>query len=148
MIARRADAPPWPELCRLAVGFCCLPALGRWRAGDGTDWPLLPLCLSALLALRVLPAVGRRLLPFPADLQSRWARQRLLAKRFDSYQWRKLIWFGLGLAAAVGLAGPARLLPAGLAAGCLLSGALGALRWRHLVRAEPLAAALAERGRR
>ena len=53
--------------------------------------------LAGLFLLRLVPAALRRLLPFSTETQDVWRERRRLGKRYDSYQWRKLLWIGLGI---------------------------------------------------
>jgi hypothetical protein len=144
-ILRRAEAPPWQPMYQLVIGFLVAPLFARLRSEDGPDWQLFPFFLLVLFALRVVPAIVRHLLPFSTDLQAHWFRYRLLAKHYDSYQWRKLFWFGLGLGSYVALFGG----PGGnqglLALACLLSGALGALAWRRVARSKQVSALLSSK---
>ncbi len=128
--ARRADSPSWHRVYRLAIGFSVAPLFGWWRGDRGSEWLIVPFFLAVLASLRVGPAVARRLMPAPDAVLARWARRRRLAKRFDSYQWRKLLWFGLGLAAYLALVEGARVSTVALTAGCLLGGSVGEWRWR------------------
>jgi hypothetical protein len=140
-LARGVETPPWHAGYRLVIGFCLVPFLAWWPGGNRSDWRLFPLFILVLLTLRLVPAVARRLLPVSEALRTHWTHQRLLAKRFDSYQWRKLVWFGLGLTAYLAVNGRADAVPTGLAAACLMTGGLGAWRWRHLARTHPVIAA-------
>jgi hypothetical protein len=148
IVARGVETPPWHAAYRLAIGFCLVPLFALWRGDHGSDWRLLPLFLVVLLALRLVPVIIRRVLPVSGGVQAHWAQQRLLAKRADSYQWRKLVCFGLGLAAYLAMEGRADVIPAALAIACLLAGGLGAWRWRRLARSEPVIAAFVQRGHR
>src|SRR5262249_57794993 len=82
--------------------------------------------------LVVAPAAVRALLPFSDAVQGRWFELRQLAKRYDSYQWQKLFWFGLGM--VVYLAVPGRRLLSQaipvLAVVCIGAGAAGLATWR------------------
>ena len=129
----RLDQPPWSALYRLLIGVSVVP-LFRWSFGQDGTLLLLPFFLFMLLMLRLVPAAIRRLVSAPDDVQAEWARQRMLAKRFDSYQWRKLLWFGLGLAAYVVAAEHSGIVEGGLAGACVLAGAMGAWKWRRLGR--------------
>lgn len=139
---------PWKALYRLAIGFSLVPVFTWWQGESDPGWRLLPFFLLVLLGIRLVSTLGRRVLPFRDDLRARWARQRLLAKQFDSYQWRKLLWFGLGLAVYLGLAGRAPAVPTALAFGCLLAGGIGALRWRRIAGSEQVAVILSRSGHR
>ena len=72
---------------------------------DGSDWTLVPFLLLVLLLLRVVPAVVRKVVPFSAELREAWSVRRRTAKLYDSYQWRKLMWIGAGLALYVAVSG-------------------------------------------
>jgi hypothetical protein len=87
--------------------------------------------VGVLIGVRLIPAFIRRMAPFSDEVQAAWARRRQLAKRFDSYQWSKLLWFGVGMALHVFWAG--RLSPGTLAlvAFCLIGGGLGLWQWRR-----------------
>jgi hypothetical protein len=139
---KRIDAPPLQPMYQAAIGFLVAPAFAR-VFGRGGDWRLLPFFLAVLAAVRIVPAVLRHVLPLPAEVKAHWFRQRALAKRYDSYQWRKLFWYGLGLTAYVSLfdrGGRAEQL---LALVCLVAGGLGLLAWRRIGRGLPAAAAQA-----
>jgi hypothetical protein len=130
-VFRRAETPPWHALYRVVIGFFLVP-LFWWQGSDSIDWRLFPFFLFMLLVLRVVPAIVRHVLPFSSDLQDHWFRQRLVAKRCDSYQWRKLFWLGLGMATWVVLLGRIRGVEGFLALACLLTGAAGELVWRRV----------------
>lgn len=130
----RVETRPWWALYRLAIGFWLVPVFARYRGADGSDWRLVPFFVFVLLSLRLVPAAVRRLVPFSDALQARWFRQRLLGKRFDSYQWRKLFWFGLGVTAHAMFFEWVGTAEISLAGACLLFGGLGALTWWLRVR--------------
>lgn len=117
-------------LYRVAIGFATLPAMSLLLGNDGSGWTVVPFLLSVLLLLRVIPALVRKLVPFPDAVQAVWAERRRMAKRYDSYQWRKLIWIGVGLALYIAVSGqfsPSRIV---VCSTCLLAGAAGMVRWR------------------
>ena len=117
-------------LLRLALGFAVAPVWTIARREHGTGWSLVLFFVIVLLTLRVAPAVLRKLVPFSGSLQTVWAERRQIAKRFDSYQWQKLFWIGLGLALyAVQSGRPSRALLT-LTAACVSSGAIGLAVWR------------------
>ena len=81
----------------MALGLCIPPAF-RALSGDADRiWIDLALFLALLIGLRVGPAVLRKVLPFSAEAKQIWLDRRQIAKKYDSYQWQKLFWVGLGL---------------------------------------------------
>lgn len=146
-VLSRIETRPWWGLYRLAIGFCVVPAFVRYRGVDGSDWRLVPFFVFVLLTLRLVPVAVRRVCPFSEALKARWSRQRLLGKRFDSYQWRKLLWFGLGVTAHAAVfydgVGVPEIV---VAVACLVFGGLGALAWwRHVRTKADLDDLIAER---
>ena len=130
----RVEMLPWCGLYRVAIGFCLVPVFARYR-GAGSDWRLLPFFVAVLLTVRLVPAAIRWLVPFSDELQAQWFQQRLLGKRFDSYQWSKLVWFGLGIILYEEVLDRMVPGPTVLAFACLLLGSLGLLAWyrqRHM----------------
>jgi hypothetical protein len=128
------DEGPSGALYRLLIGFAILPAMHHLRSSSGSDWCLVPSLLSALLLLRVGLAVVRKVAPFSAELQEAWSVRRRTAKRYDSYQWRKLTWVGGGLACYIVGFGFYRPVPIALSLFCLAIGASAMVRW-HIVSA-------------
>ena len=97
------DAWPAGALLRVLAGSAVLPLasfLGRRALGQRAEsgWGLVLFFLAVLAAFRVVPAVARKVLRFPKALKDVWWERRQIAKEYDSYQWRKLTWFGVGLA--------------------------------------------------
>ena len=140
----RLGGSPWDEISRAVIGFIALPI---FFALLGTSKSGLTLCLfflSLLLALRLVPAAMRRLVPLSNDVRAVWTERRVLAKRYDSYQWQKLFWLGLGLGSSVVLSGVAWPPAVILASACVLSGAAGLAIWlsrkAHLEVEQPPAA--------
>ena len=134
-IPGHADTPFWQRGCQMLIGFLLVPLFARFRGDPAAEWQLLPFFLSVLLAVRIAPTIVRRLVPFSADLQTQWCEQRMLAKRYDSYQWRKLAWYGLGLSGYVAVFSRIDGIPAFLALFCVVSGGLGELAWRRVAAA-------------
>src|SRR5947199_7823363 len=124
------DVSPWDAMYRAAIGFMIQPAASRIWGERPPAWAAIPVLLGILLTLRVIPAVFRRLLPFSPEVRAIWAERRQIAKRYDSYQWRKLFWFGVGLMVYTQVASRVPMSSATLSAACLLAGALGLARWR------------------
>ena len=124
------DVGPIGALYRTLIGFAAIPAVRLLLGSGGSDWVLVPFFLFVLLLLRVGCAVVRKVVPFSAELQEAWSVRRRHAKLYDSFQWRKLIWIGAGLACYVVVSG--RYLPVQIALSvfCLITGAGATLRWR------------------
>jgi hypothetical protein len=133
---RQVETPPGPPPTGWPSASWLPPALEWWLNEPGSDWQLLPPFVLVRLMLCPVPTLVRRLLLFSGDLRVYWAQQRFLANRMDSYQWRTLLWFRLGVAAYLLLLRRAPDVPSRLAAACLITAALRALRWRHLTRSE------------
>jgi hypothetical protein len=120
---------PWQSIFRIAYGFCLPLVITRWRGEDIPWWEWALLFLVALVLLRVLPMGPRKVLPFSKALKSVWFDQRQLAKRYDSYQWAKLLWIGIGIGAHAAYAGRLRAQEGTLALACILAGGLGTMMW-------------------
>jgi hypothetical protein len=133
-VLRKAQDPPWEAVLRMTIGFLLLPIVAVWHDGRAGGGGLLLGFLLVLIMLRVLPAVARRVIPFSADLQQHWFMRRQLAKRYDSYQWQKLFWFGIGLTIYLLLFDDRGTVEMLLASACLVGGGLGVLLWRRVAR--------------
>jgi hypothetical protein len=125
------DESPCAAVYRIAIGWLLGPLSHTFPASVHPGWSLAWWFLGVLVALRLLPVVLRRVLPFPQRVIAVWADRRQLAKRFDSYQWRKLIWFGVGLAAYALASRQFDGATVALTLFCILGGALGAWAWRQ-----------------
>jgi hypothetical protein len=144
-ILRHAQARPWQPLYLTAIGMLVGPLSAGLRGNDGSDWLLVPVFLVVLMALRAVPAFVRHVLPFSTELQAHWFQHRVLAKHYDSYQWRKLLWFGLGLGCYMALFNRADGAAGLLALACVLSGSLGHLAWRRVAGTKPVLAILSSK---
>lgn len=122
---------PWCALYRMMIGYGTQPLYTRFVGGDASGWWMWLWFLSLLLALRLGPAVVRMALPFSEGVNVIWAERRRMAKRFDSYQWRKLLWFGIGLAVYVAISRSVMKPGIALAVFCLVGGGLGEIAWRR-----------------
>src|SRR4051812_20580408 len=119
---------------QLLIGFLVIPAFSHSIGNRGSDWRLVPFFVLVLAAVRVVPAVVRHVVSFSSERQARWFRRRALAKRYDSYQWRKLFWYGLGVAVYVVLLDRADTIARMLMMICVAAGTLGLLLWERVVR--------------
>ncbi len=125
------DSWPWSAIYRVAIGLG-IPPVFRALLGDRASvWLFLAAFVGLLVALRVVPLVLRRVLPFSAEVKQVWLERRLLARFNDSYQWQKLFWIGLGLLPYVVTDGGARKGELLVTVVCLIAGGLGLLLWRR-----------------
>jgi hypothetical protein len=131
----RIDDDPWAVLYRIGIG-AGVPVIYCSLFGGGSPLALLFFFLAVLGALRFALALLRRLVPFSTEAQAVWKRRRMLAKRYDSYQWRKLFWIGLGVAFYGALAERCQSNSVVVALVFCLSGAGGLVVWRKRCFAE------------
>jgi hypothetical protein len=89
----------------------------------------LLMLLSALVVLRVAPLIGRKALPFSKEIEAVWFGQRQLGRQYDSYQWAKLLWLGIGIGIYVVLTGGFGNPVGGVALVCILAGAIATITW-------------------
>jgi hypothetical protein len=122
---------PWSALWRIFLGLAIVPVFHSLTGADQSVYVHLALFIALLATLRVVPALLRFALPLSAEAKAIWKKRRFIAKRYDSYQWQKLFWIGLGML-PYAIAG--RGLKSGemaIAAFCLVGGALGLLAWHR-----------------
>jgi hypothetical protein len=120
-----AEVPPWNAGWRFVAGLVLGHSLHAVCGEPPSAMSFFIMFLGFLITLRGLPIVVRRLLPFSNHAKIIWAERRRLAKLYDSYQWRKLFWIGLGLATFGILIGELKG-PIGILVGfCLLGGGFG-----------------------
>jgi len=85
--------------------------------------------LALLFCVKAGAVVLRKLAGGSPEVKAVWTWRRALARDHDSYQWRKLAWFGLGILAARAL-GPAAAWEPVLGGACLLAGLAAEPFWR------------------
>lgn len=124
------DEFPVGALLRAAVGFAILPVWHSVAREAVADWRLGIWFVAVLLMIRVVPLVLRKVVPFPSGALALWAHRRGLAKRFDSYQWRKLLWIGVGMALYTARMQGASAWETGLVVVSVGVGLVGELAWR------------------
>jgi hypothetical protein len=117
-------------LYRVLIGFITIPVMRLLLGSDGSHWTLAPFLLLVLLLLRVVLAAVRKVVSFSAEVREAWSVRRRTAKLYDSYQWRKLIWIGAGLALYVVVSGQYWPMQIALSILCLFTGAGATLKWR------------------
>jgi hypothetical protein len=122
------DAPLVDIVWRAAVGFFFLPNYFSLVGAD--SWWLLVACLLlVLLAMRIGAGVARSVLPFSRSAKQTWAARRTVGKEYDSYQWRKLVGFGVGMVGYLALQRQPNPTAWVLAAVVLAAGFVGSLFW-------------------
>lgn len=126
----RLDDSPWGEIYRFGIGFVLVPAASLIWGPDVSGLKLGATLLAVLFALRAGTAVTRKLLPFSNEALELWKSRRLIAKRCDSYMWRKLLWTGLGLSAYFIVAGRFTIGQLAVAMICVTAGGAALLVWQ------------------
>ena len=125
---------PWNILYRVAIGYGVMPA-AMLVHGDKPTFPqLVTVFLVILVSLRIVPGVLRRFMPVGREVKNIWAERRVLAKRYDSYQWQKLFGLGVGWAAYLFLHKRTSGAPVALAGACVIAGAIGLMFWLRVSR--------------
>jgi hypothetical protein len=119
-------------LFRVGIGFATIPALRQLLGKHETAWTLLARLLTFLIQLRAVPMVIRKVVPFSQAVQIIWSNRRHLAKRYDSYQWRKVFWVGAGMAIYTSLSGDFSSSRITISSFCILAGAIGLIRWKAI----------------
>lgn len=128
------ENPPWDVLYRAAVGCLVMPVAVLLFGKPPAALQLLAVFITILVSLRLIPGVLRRVVPFPSEVKNTWAERRAMAKRYDSYQWRKLFGIGLGWLGYLLLSGQTAGAPILMAGACLLAGAVGFACWKRVGR--------------
>ena len=121
-------------LLRVGLGYLTAVAWLQLIAVGAPGWVVMPFFLVVLATVRVVPAVIRVAGRFGEPVRQVWTGRRQLAKRYDSYQWQKLFWIGLGLMLHVPLSERRSGALLALAAACLLAGTMGLAAWRSIGR--------------
>ena len=117
-------------LLRIALGFLLVPAIRGLGLDPGFSTGVCAL-LAMLFAVKTVAAVARRLVPATAVVRAYWQWRRDLARYHDSYQWRKLVWIGIGLVLGAVTENPGTGVQWTLGAVCLLGGGVGEVFWRR-----------------
>jgi hypothetical protein len=133
------DSGPSSAVSRVALGLCIPPVFRALSGGSDQIWIDVALFLALLIGLRVIPAVLRKVLPFSAEAKKVWLDRRQIAKRYDSYQWQKLLWIGVGLLPYGVVGGGLKIGETVLTVICLIGGGAGWLIWRRINAAPPVA---------
>ena len=130
------DELPWGALYRIVLGFM-VPLLYYQVFSKHHPWGFLLLWCLVLISLRVFPAIFRKLVSVSGELAKIWAQRRKTARLYDSYQWGKVIWFGIGMACYMAVHGNSDSIVGALTLFFIISGALGLSIFTHLVKTFP-----------
>jgi hypothetical protein len=121
---------PWAAFYRILIGYSLLP-LYKALGGSANDLGLCLFFVVILLFLRLGPMVLRKIVRFSPEAHAIWKHRRQLAKRYDSYQWQKVFWFGMGLGFYAWHSRSFNSVAGTLAVVSLASGAAGLLLWKR-----------------
>jgi hypothetical protein len=83
-------------LFRVVLGILFVHAVGVVNP-LASAWAMSAYFMAMLFAIKVFAAVSRRVVPVSQMVRSHWEWRRTLARNYDSHQWRKLLWFGIGI---------------------------------------------------
>ena len=123
------DRSPLDAVLRVMLGFVCIPVLSLLHQDLRSSWVLTIGLLLLMLSLRVVPVVMRKLLPLSPEVKAVWSERRQIAKRYDSFQWQKLFFIGLGLACYMLVSRKLLTSTIAVSSFCVLFGAIGLVRW-------------------
>lgn len=123
------DQYPWSIGTRIGLGSMTPYVLRQLCDNEQQVWCVSGSFFALLFLLRLGPVMVRRLVPFSNEAHLIWSERRQLAKQFDSYQWQKLFWMGIGMAGYAMIWGNVGTAISALIGFCLIGGGLGALFW-------------------
>jgi|SRR5678816_1813005 len=123
------DRSPLDAVLRVLLGFVYIPLLSHLGQDVRSVWVLTIGLLLLMFSLRIVPALARRLLPLSPEPVAVWSERRTIAKRYDSFQWRKLFFIGLGLACYILVSRELLTSTIAVSSFCILFGAIGLIRW-------------------
>ena len=123
------DRTPFDAVLRAVLGFACIPLLSLLHQDVRSVWVLTIGLLLLMFSIRVVPVFLRKLLPLSSEVKAVWSERRQIAKRYDSFQWQKLFFIGLGLAAYVIVSRELFTSTVAVSSFCVLAGAIGLVRW-------------------
>lgn len=128
---------PLSLLYRAALGAVLLPlyqaCIDSAGLSDSAAHFILFVAL-VLFALRVVPGLLRRFIPASREVLTVWAERREFAQIYDSFQWRKLLGLGLGLAAGLFINHESRRDAVAIAILFVVGGLAGEFYWRSVCR--------------
>jgi len=115
----RARDSAWDSGYRMLIGYGVMPAYLQLAGANRAPWKLFVFLPRRAGGAANRARVLRRVLPFSREVKTVWAERRALARRYDSYQWRKLFAWDWGDPISAGC---------GQGAGC------SAVSWRRMHR--------------
>ena len=133
-VALKLDLSPLNGLWRFGLGVALYPIYDVLCRAACPDWIFLPYTLFVLVGLRIGPLVLRKLLKFSPAAQKIWDERRQLAKIYDSFQWRKLLWIGAGLWVYLRYSNVKHDFATAIAMLFTIGGAIGLLTWISVSR--------------
>lgn len=116
---------------RMALGFFFVPAFVALTP-DTKPPTMIAALIGVLFLVKVIAALGRRIVPASELVRTHWEWRRDLARHHDSYQWRKLLWVGVGLLLGAALGFPGLPIQWILGGACVLAGSAAEIFWRRL----------------
>jgi hypothetical protein len=128
------DRNPSSFIYRGIIGLLAAHVASRFQPYPHAHWIYLAVIFLSLFILRVSAALLRRLVPVSSVVREIWGKRRGLGKNFDSYQWSKLLGFGLGIGLHWIAVHRWWTIESTVASCCVLSGAIGMIRWRSIQR--------------
>ncbi len=123
------DRSPFDGVLRAVIGFVTVPVLSVLRRDVHSVRTLIIGLLSLLLSLRIAPVFLRKVLPLSSEVKAVWAERRQVAKRYDSFQWQKLFFVGIGLTCYMLVSKDLPTLSLAISGFCVLSGAIAMVIW-------------------
>jgi hypothetical protein len=87
--------------------------------------------LAVLFAVKVIAALARKASSASPLVRAHWEWRRNLARYYDSYQWRKLVWFGIGILIGGAVDWPGTSAQWTLGVGCVAAGGVAEIFWRR-----------------
>jgi hypothetical protein len=126
------ERQPFAAAYRVAIGFLMVPLYQKLIENNSSATLFVIYFLGVLLLIRLVPFVIRKVLPFSREIQALWFSRRNLGKEYDSFQWRKLFWIGLGMAIYMVAYADRENAHSILAAICIGGGAAAQWIWRRL----------------
>lgn len=123
---------------RTVFGFMLLPVYEFLVGPGGPVYAFVAFLLMALFLLKLSISILRKPVRMSPVLREALDVRRRTAKYYDSFQWRKLLWIGIGLTAYILLMGPYPIGYLLVAFFCIAGGAAGTVIWRRIEADEML----------